>query len=357
VTSQDWLEKDFYATLGVAKNADAAAVKKAYRKLARQLHPDANPGDASAEERFKEVGEAYSVLSDAEQRQQYDAVRAMTGGGARFAAGPRGAGGGGAGGFEDLFSGLFGGGGAGGAGGGGARVRYAAPGGPGGGAGGGAGPINIEDILGGFGRSGGFGGPGGFGGAGGFGGGQPAARGPDIAAAVTLPFRQAVEGSAADIEVGGKKFTARLPAGVHDGQRIRLKGKGGPGARGGAPGDVIITVHVTAHPVFALDGHNLRVTVPVTFAEAALGARIEVPTFEGGSVAVKVPAGTPSGRVLRVKGRGVPAAKGAAGDLLVAVQVAVPQKLSGAAKEAVEAFRAATGDEDPRADLMDQARD
>ncbi|MDR1152800.1 MAG: DnaJ domain-containing protein [Bifidobacteriaceae bacterium] len=339
MAGQDWFEKDFYTTLGVPKDADAAAIKKAYRRLARKLHPDANPGDTASEERFKDVGEAYAVLSDPEQRQQYDAVRAMAGGGARFAAGPGGASG--ASGFEDLFSGMFGGG---------ARVRYSS---------GGAG-LNLDDLLGGLGGmggagGGGFGGPGGFGRAGsGFGGAGSSRSGRDIPASVTLPFRQATEGSTVSLKVGARTVNARIPAGVADGAKIRIKGKGEPSPSGGEPGDIILTVHVTPHPVFTLDGANLRLTVPVTFVEAALGARIDVPTLDGHKVSVKVPAGTPSGRILRVKGRGVATTK-TTGNLLVTVQVVVPAKLTGDAKAAVEAFREATASTDPRADLFRQA--
>jgi molecular chaperone DnaJ len=327
VTGQDWLEKDFYAVLGVPKDADAAAIKKAYRKLARQLHPDQNPGDAAAEARFKDIGEAYAVLSDPEQRQQYDQLRAMAGG-ARFTAGGR-PGAGGAQGFEDVFGGMFGG-----ANGPGGRVRYSTGGGGGGG---------FEDILGGLFGGGGFG----------------AQRGPqpgvDLTATTTLPFRTAAEGSTISLSVEGRTVNARIPAGVRDGQKIRLRGKGRPGDPGAPAGDLVITVHVEPHPVFTLDGSNLRVTVPVAFDEAALGATIDVPTLDGSTVRVKVPAGTPSGRTLRVKGKGVTTSSGT-GDLLVTVQVVVPQKLSAAAKEAVQAFGIATSGEDVRADLMAQAR-
>jgi len=328
VTGQDWIEKDFYAVLGVTKDADATAIKKAYRKLARQLHPDQNPGDAAAEARFKDIGEAYAVLSDPEQRQQYDQLRAMAGG-ARFTAGGRG---GGTAGFEDVFGGMFGGG----ANGPGGRVRYST---------GGAGGAGFEDILGGL-----------------FGGGGPgfgATRGPqpgaDLTASTTLPFRTAVEGSTISLSVEGRTVNARIPAGVRDGQKIRLRGKGRPGDPGAPAGDLVITVHVEPHPVFTLDGTNLRVTVPIAFDEAALGATIEVPALDGSTVRVKVPAGTPSGRTLRVKGKGVATSKGT-GDLLVNVQVVVPQKLSAAAKEAVQAFGIATSGQDVRADLMAQAR-
>ncbi|MBE9938824.1 MULTISPECIES: DnaJ C-terminal domain-containing protein [Cellulosimicrobium] len=328
MTGQDWMEKDFYAALGVPKDADDAAIKKAYRKLARKYHPDQNQGDASAEAKFKEIGEAYAVLSDPKEREQYDAIRAMAGGGARFSAGPGGAGGAG---FEDVFGGMFGGGG----GPGGTRVRYST---------GGQGAGGFEDILGSM-----------FGGGAGqqFGGPRPRA-GADLAAATTLPFRQAVEGSTVTFTVDGRTVTTRIPPGVRDGQKIRLRGKGRPGTAGGPDGDLVVTVHVTPHPVFSLDGDNLRITVPVTFPEAALGATIAVPTLDGSTVKVKVPAGTPSGRTLRVRGRGVKTAK-STGDLLVTVQVAVPQKLSKAAREAVETFAAETAGQDVRADLVRQA--
>lgn len=325
MTGQDWLEKDFYAVLGVTKDADAATIKKAYRKLARQLHPDQNPGDAGAEARFKDIGEAYAVLSDAEQRQQYDQLRAMAGG-ARFTAGGRG---GGTAGFDDMFGGMFGG-----ANGPGGRVRYAQ---------GGQGGAGFEDLLGGL-----------FGGGGGFGARGPQ-QGADLTATTTLPFRTAVEGSTISLSVEGRTVNARIPAGVRDGQKIRLRGKGRPGDAGAPPGDLVITVQVEPHPVFTLDGTHLRVTVPIAFDEAALGATIEVPALDGSTVRVKVPAGTPSGRILRVKGRGVATSRGT-GDLLVSVQVVVPQKLSPAAKEAVQAFGIATSGDDVRADLMAQAR-
>jgi molecular chaperone DnaJ len=325
VTGQDWLEKDFYAVLGVPKDADQATIKKAYRKLARKLHPDQNPGDAKAEAKFKDIGEAYSVLSDPEQRQQYDQLRAMAGG-ARFTAGSRAGGQGGAG-FEDLFGGLFGGG----AGSGGSRVRYSTGGG------------GFEDVLGGLFGGGGFGQP------------RGPRRGADLTASTTLPFRTAAEGSTVSLNVEGRTVNARIPAGVRDGQKIRLRGKGRPGDPGAEPGDLVITVSVTPHPVFSAEGANLRVTVPVAFDEAALGATIEVPTLDGSPVKVKVPAGTPSGRTLRVKGKGIATTKGV-GDLLVTVQVVVPQKLTPAAREAVQAFGIATSDQDVRAELMTRAR-
>ncbi|MFH5821689.1 DnaJ C-terminal domain-containing protein [Georgenia sp. AZ-5] len=329
MTGQDWLEKDFYATLGVAKDADADAIKKAYRKLARKYHPDQNPGDTAAEERFKSVGEAYAVLSDPEQRKQYDALRAMAGGGARFSAG---SGAGGTGGFEDLFGGMFGQGAPGGT-----RVRYSTQGPTSTGAGG------FEDIL-----SGMFGG-------GTFGSRRRPQRGADIAATTRLPFRQAVTGSTVQLTVDGRTVTTRIPPGVQDGQKIRIRGKGMPGANGGEPGDLIVTVHVEPHPVFSLDGKNLRITVPITFDEAALGATIDVPTLDGRTVKVKIPAGTPSGRTLRVRRKGLDLPMAPDGDLLVTVNVVVPNRLSSAAKAAVKAFADANAGANPREGLTELA--
>ncbi len=316
MTSQDWFNKDFYATLGVPKDASPADIKKAYRKLARDLHPDRHPDNAPAEKRFKEVGEAYGVLSDVKQRQQYDAIRAM-GGGARFQAG----GGGGAGGsqgFEDVFGGMFG------------------------GAGAGGGPTRgqgFEDILGGL-----------------FGGGR--SRGPmkgsDLAAATEVPFRDAAQGATVILGIDGQRVSTRLPVGVADGQKIRLRAKGRAGSNGGPAGDLILTVHVGKHPVFTVDGRNLRMNLPVSFDEAVLGATVEVPTLAGERVRVKIAPGTSSGATLRVKGKGL-AAKEGVGDLLVRVEVAVPSKVSKAAKEALQAFALETAADDPRAHLYDDA--
>jgi molecular chaperone DnaJ len=335
MTGQDWLEKDFYAALGVPKDADAAAIKKAYRKLARTYHPDHNAGDSAAEAKFKEIGEAYAVLSNAEQRQQYDALRAMAGGGARFSSGPGGAA---AGGFEDLFGGMFGG--AGSAGGGGQRVRYST--------GGGAGGPGIDDLLGNlFG-----GGGGGFGRSGGdFG----QAKGRDLTTSARLPFRQAVAGDTLNLVVDGTSTKVRIPAGVKDGQKLRIPGKGEPGINGGPPGDLVVTVSVEPHPVFGISGDNLTITVPITFPEAVDGAVVAVPTLDGGSVRLKVPAGTSSGARLRVKGKGVATRKGT-GDLIVTVEVAVPRNLSADARAALADFVRATDGEDPRVGLAEAAR-
>ena len=343
MASQDWFEKDFYAILGVPADADAAAVKKAYRKLARKLHPDQKPGDKAAEKRFKEIGEAYAVLSSPEERKQYDAIRSMSHGGARFTSG--GPGGSGAG-FEDVFSNLFGDG----AGGRGGNVRFNT-------GRGGAGQPNIEDLLGGmFGQQGGYSGGPGQQGYGGFGAPAGPRRGADVEARTTLSFRDAVEGSTVTLSTAdGSRITARIPVGVKDGQKIRLRGKGDPGDQGAPAGDLMLTVHVKPHSVFGRDGDNLTVDLPVTFAEAALGATVSVPTLSGDPVRVRIAPGTPNGRVLRVKGRGIPA-KHQTGDLLARVSVAVPQKLSGKAREAVEVLRAEEADADPRADVFAKAR-
>jgi molecular chaperone DnaJ len=335
MASQDWFEKDFYAILGVPADAEAAAIKKAYRKLARRLHPDQNPGDDAAEKRFKEIGEAYAVLSNPEERQQYDAIRSMSHGGARFTSGaPGGAGAG----FEDVFSNLFGGGG-----GRGGNVRFNT-------GRGGAGQANLEDLLGGmFGQQGEQG-------YGGFGAPAGPRRGADIEAHATLSFRDAVQGSTVTLSTAdGSRITARIPVGVKDGQKIRLRGKGNPGDQGAPAGDLMLTVQVGTHPVFGRDGDNLTVDLPITFAEAVLGATVSVPTLSGDPVKVRIAAGTPNGRVLRVKGRGI-VAKNHAGDLLAKVSVAIPQRLSDKAREAVEVLRVEEGDADPRADVLARAR-
>lgn len=356
MASQDWFEKDFYAVLGVASDADASTIKKAYRKLAREFHPDSKPGDAAAEKRFKEVGEAYAVLSDKEQRKQYDAIRAMRSGGPRFSAGGSGAEGAG---FEDIFSNLFGGGAAQGnpnfARGGGYPGGY--PGGsPGGGAYAGESP-DLEDLLSMFGQQAGQGGfgtrdrtSGGFGGAR-----RPPRKGRDVHASATMSFRQAVMGDTVRVGVGGTPITTRIPAGVKDGATIRLAGKGEPGLPAGAPaGDLLLKITVEPHPVFTRDGDNLVVDLPVTFAEAALGATVPVPTLDGSSVRVKIAPGTPSGRTLRVKGRGVPKKSGT-GDLLAKVQVQVPQRLDDDMRAAVETLQRADEGHDPRAEVFRKA--
>ncbi len=344
MSGQDWLDKDFYQVLGVSKDASAEDIKKAYRKKAKKLHPDRNPGDKQAEEQFKQVGEAYSVLNDPEERQKYDAIRAMGSGGARFAAGPGGPGGAGGAGFDDIFSAMFGGGQGG--------FSGARGGGPGGfnPAGGGPEP-DLDDLLRMFGQQGGAPG-GGFG----FGGGhgpRPSA-GQDIDARTKISFRQAALGTEVRLSVDGRTVTARIPAGVHDGQRIRLRGKGRPGHGGAPAGDLMLTLDVEPHPVWSADGADLRITVPVSFDEAVLGTTLTVPLLDGGTVGLKVPAGTPAGRTLRVRGKGLVTTK-RTGDLLVTVQVAVPTHVEGAARKAVEDLRDALADEDPRAGLAEAA--
>jgi molecular chaperone DnaJ len=308
MASQDWFDKDFYKILGVTKGVSEAELKKTYRKLSRQFHPDTNPGDAKAEARFKEISEAYSVLSDKDQRAEYDQMRAMGpgaragfggGAGGGFPGGFQGGGNFGGAGFEDVFANLFGGGG------------------------------------------GGFGGP------------RGPQRGQDLTTTQTLDFIDGVKGTTIKLSLrtGAEPTTIKIPAGVSDGQKIKIAGKGNPSPNGGPAGDLIITVTVKPHPVFTRDGNNIRVVVPITFAEAVLGATIQVPTLGGEPVKLKVAPGTPNGRVLRVKGRGVVTAK-AEGDLLATVEIAVPSHVSDKAKKALEEFDGFLPDEDPRADLL-----
>jgi molecular chaperone DnaJ len=372
VSTKDYLEKDYYKVLGVSKDASTDDIKKSFRKLARELHPDRNPGDDSARQRFKEVSEAYSVLSDADKRKEYDEARSLFGGGMFHrggGAGRPGEGGGpfdlsdllgnarqAGGGFTDLFGSLFGGG---------AQRRHTTM------------------------------------------------KGRDIEAEVSIGFAEAVFGTTLPLSLrtpglcdtchgsGAKPGTTprtcphcngrglvssnqgafsfsepcpecqgvgtvvdekcpechgngsvtkvrtlnvRLPAGVNDGQRIRIRGKGepGPNARAGTPGDLYVLVHVKPDELFARKGDDLTLTVPVTFAEAALGAELRLPTLDG-TVTLRVPPGTPSGRRLRVRGKGVPRPRGAgAGDLLVTVEIEMPTGLSEAARAALAEFSTAT---------------
>ncbi len=381
MSARDYVEKDYYAALGVPKDAPAADIKKAYRKLARKYHPDANSGDSAAEEKFKAVSEAYDVLSDATKRKEYDEARALFGSG-------------------------------------GFRMP---PGGGYGGPGGGNVTFDIGDLFGGAGGGGGLGDL--FGGL--FGGGRRGGtttaprRGADVDAEVTVSFNDAAAGLTLPLSISGphvcptcagsgakpgtatrvcpqcsgtgmstspqggfafaepcrncrgrgllvddpcatcsgtgqaittRTLRARIPAGVADGQRIRLKGKGEAGERGGPPGDLFVTVHVSKHDIFGRKADNLTLSLPVTFPEAVLGATVKVPTLDGGVVSVKIPPGTANGRVLRVRGKGVTRRDGTRGDLLVTVEVAVPHKLTDEAKSALEAYAAAQPD-DPRAHL------
>ncbi|MEP6598460.1 MAG: molecular chaperone DnaJ [Actinomycetota bacterium] len=383
MSTKDWLEKDYYAALGVTKNSSAGEIKKAYRKLARELHPDKKPGDAKAEARFKEVSEAYDVLSVDAKRKEYDEARSLFAGGA-FRGGFPGAGnspagatfdmsdvfgtaGGstmGGGGLGDIFGGLFTGGGTRGR----ARTQTPSP-----------------------------------------------SRGQDVTAEITLGFDEAVHGATLPLQLSGpgtcrtchgsgakpgttphtcptcngsgyisrnqgafgfsepcrdcqgtgqviddpcpgcggtgvttqtRTITVRVPSGVRQGARLRIPGKGVPGARGGPAGDLFVVVHVAAHELFGRSGDDLTLTVPVTFVEAALGTTLRVPTMDS-SVTLRVPPGTPSGRTMRVRGRGVAKRGGGAGDLLVTVEVAVPQAMTVEAREALSKYAAAQ-DDDPR---------
>ncbi|WP_210412362.1 DnaJ C-terminal domain-containing protein [Pseudarthrobacter sp. NIBRBAC000502772] len=322
MASQDWVDKDFYAILGIAKDASDADIKKAYRKLARQHHPDTNAGNAASEKKFKDISEAYSVLSDPDERQQYDAIRAM-GGGARFAPGGAGAANGG---FEDMFGGLFTG----------NAGRHS-----GGFSTAGGIPPEFADLFG-----GGFGAQPGFQ--------RTPQKGADRTASTTISFAGSIRGTSIGLrEPSGDVIDVRVPAGIKDGQKVRVRGKGQPGPAGN--GDLMVAVSVKPHEVYTRDGDNLRIHVPVTFPEAALGADIQVPTIDGETVKVRVPAGTPSGRTLRVKGHGVKTSK-VTGDLLVTIDVAVPKNLNKEAEAAVKAFAEATADADVREGLAAKAR-
>lgn len=388
MSTKDWLEKDYYKVLGVSSNAKPEEIKKAYRKLARENHPDANPGNAEAERRFKEVSEANDVLSDPARRKEYDDARKLFGGGGfRF---PRGGNTAGPTSMDDLFRNATGGG------------------------------ESFTDLFGGL-----------FNGAGrssrgSAGSGRGPRRGTDIEGEVTIDFVQSVKGVTVPIQMvseaaceachgtGAKAGTVprvcptcqgsgmqtstsggvfavtepctdcrgrgmivddpcpvcngsgrgrstrtmqvRIPAGVTDAQRIRLKGKGGAGENGGAAGDLYVVVHVRPHPVFGRKGDNLTLTAPVTFDEAALGAEIEVPTLDGPAVRIKIAPGTPNGRTLRVRGKGVTRRDGSHGDLLVTVEVVVPERLNQEAREALGSYAAAAGVTNPRQALFAKAR-
>lgn len=326
MSGEDWLQKDFYKVLGVSKDADEATIKKAYRKLARTWHPDQNKGNPEAEERFKEIGEAYTVLSNPEQRQQYDAIRAMGAGGFRGGAGGAGASGVN---FEDIF-GAFGGGNGG-------NVRFST-------SGSGAG-FNLDDILGAF---------------GGFGGGssrgsspyqQAPQKGEDLHASTRITLKQSLSGVNIKLAVSGKPMTVKVPKGIKDGQSVRLRGKGKASINGGSAGDLIVTIHVEEDPVYSREGNDLRMTLPVTFAEATLGANVELPLIDGSTVTVKVPAGSDSGRTLRLKGRGVATKKGT-GDLLATISVVVPKDLTPEQLDSIKSLADLLDQSDPRAELM-----
>jgi len=304
MAAKDLYEKDFYKVLGVDKKAGADEIKKKYRTLARELHPDKNKGDAAKEEKFKGISEAYEILSDAKKRAEYDEARSLyERGGFRAPMG----GGQQGGDFNDIF--------------------------------GGGNPQDIFANL--------------------FGGGRRGPRkGQDLQTEATITFRESIVGTHLDLRLAtdrgaAQNITARVPAGVNDGAKIRVKGKGAAGEAG--PGDLFIMLHVKPHPIFARKGENLTLTLPVTFAEAALGADIKVPTMSGDDVTVRIAPGTSNGRTLRVKGRGI--TKGATtGDLLVTVDVQVPQRVDGKALDALKAFAEETAHEDVRADLVAKAK-
>ena len=344
MSEQEWFSKDFYKVLGVDKTADKKAITKAYRKLARKWHPDQNPGDKAAEAKFKEIGEAYAVLSNDEDRKRYDAIRAMAGGGARFSAGS-----GGTGGFEDLFGAFVGGGGH--------NVRFQTSGMPGGGAG-------FEDIL-----SGLFGGSGGasarFGGdpyGSSFGGGHAPRSAPTpekggtVRAKLSISFRQALNGATLTIKVGGSPIKVRIPAGIKDGQKVRVKGHGKPGTNGGPAGDLEVAVTVKPHPVYSREGNDLVMELPVTVSEAILGCVVDVPMVDGNMATVKVPAGSSSGAEIRVRGGGVKSSK-ATGDLIARVAIRVPEKPSRELKKLAKELAQAEGDLDVRASLAEAAEE
>ncbi|SDT73312.1 molecular chaperone DnaJ [Actinoplanes derwentensis] len=392
MSSKDWLEKDFYALLGVNRSATPDEIKKAYRKLARDLHPDRNPDNKEAEEKFKAASEAYDVLADDKKRKEYDEMRSLFGSGA-FRRGARGPGGTQ---FDpsDLFGGFSGAAGAAGA-----DRRF-----------GGSGFSDIFSSI----FSGGQGQP----------GGGPARRGPqrgrDVETEVTLDFSQAVQGTTLPLTLrtpgacdtcrgsgakpgttprscskchgtglissnqgsfsfsepcrdcqgsgsivdekcpecrgsGGvtktRTINVRFPAGVADGQRIRLSGRGEPGDRGGAAGDLYVQVKVRPDELFGRNGDDLTLVVPITIAEAVLGTDLKVPTLDG-PVTLRVPPGTPSGRKLRARGKGVLRKEGQAGDLIVTVEVQIPSGVSGEAKDALENFAKLTPP--PARDRLDE---
>jgi molecular chaperone DnaJ len=304
MAAKDLYEKDFYKTLGVDKKAAADDIKKKYRALARDLHPDKTKGDAAKEDKFKAVSEAYEILSDEKKRAEYDEARSLyERGGFRP---PQG------GGQGADFSEMFGGG-------------------------------NPQDIFANL-----------------FGGG--ARRGPrkgqDLQTEATISFRESVFGTTLDLRLAtdrglAQNISARVPIGVHDGAKIRVKGKGAAGEAG--PGDLFILLTVKPHPIFSRAGENLTLNLPVTFTEATLGADIKVPTLSGDDVTVRIAPGTSNGRTLRVKGRGI--VKGSTtGDLLVTIQVQVPQRVDEKAAEALKQFAEATAAEDVRSDFVKKAK-
>jgi molecular chaperone DnaJ len=403
VSTKDWIDKDYYKVLGVKKDATADEIKKAYRTLARKHHPDKNPDNAAAEATFKQVSEAYDVLSDPKTRKEYDEARTLFGSGGFRVPGGGGPGGGPGGvNLDDLLAQM--------------RQQGGGTGGPGGAGTSGLGGM-FGDVLGGlFNRGGTAGGPRATT--------RSPRRGADIESEATIGFVEALDGVTVQLRLttdepctacsgtgakagtsprlcptcdgqgqvlrsgGGfalpepcrecrgrgmvvddpcpncsgsgraraaRPVSARIPPGVTDGARIRLKGKGAAGEFGGPPGDLFIVVHVSPDPVFARTGDNVTVTVPVTFTEAALGADVPVPLPRGGTVTLKLPPGTANGRTFRVRGRGATRRDGTNGDLLATVEVVVPRNLPDSAREALTAFAQAAAEPDPRAGLLASA--
>ncbi|MFT8705523.1 DnaJ C-terminal domain-containing protein [Bifidobacterium aquikefiricola] len=326
MAENEWLNKDFYSVLGISKDASAEEITKAYRKLARKYHPDLNK-TAEAEERFKDISEAYDVLNNKEQRQKYDAIRQFGMGGARFSGGS-GQGGFSADSFQDMFGTMFGNGG-----GNGGNVRFTTS--------GGGQQGDFSDIFSAFG-----GGPGhrraGFTGSA-YDQARPATptAGKDLKSDITLTFRQAVKGATVSLSAAGSKFKTHVPAGVHDGQRIRLAGKGAAGKNGGSRGDLYLSVHVRTDPKFSLEGRDIVMPLPVTVTEAAFGAKVEALDFDGESVTFKLPSGSSAGDAVRIKGRGVQSRRGN-GDLLAKIEIRMPGRLSIAQKKALKEFEKAS---------------
>ena len=322
MASENWLNQDFYKVLGVSESASDADIKKAYRKLARKYHPDQHPGDETAEKKFKEVAEAYDVLSDKKQREEYDQIRKY---GAAGFAGAQGFPGGASG-----FPGGFGGAGF--------------PGGAGGFSAGGQ-NINIEDLLGGMFGGGGFGGGGGFQ--------QAPRRGADAEASVRISFKDSFTGTSRTLgRHDGSETTIRIPAGVKSGQKLKLRGKGQPGP--GGAGDLIVHVTVDAHPVFTRDGDDVVVRIPVSLQEAVQGTILEVPTPDAKTVKMRLKPGFTAGNKLRAKGKGFTTKK-ATGNLIVIPEVQVPADLSDEAQQAFDAFIALAGQGNVREEFSRKA--
>jgi DnaJ-class molecular chaperone len=312
------MPQDLYDVLGVSRNASEAEITKAYRKLARQYHPDRNPGDKQAEAKFKEIQDAYDILSDKAKRAQYD----------RFGfVGPEGGMPGGEGGGPYTFR--WGGGGPGGF----QQMD----------------PEQMEEILQMFGGAGELGGLGDLFGRRGRAAGARNRRAPrpsggpapaePTAADVTIPFETAAAGGSVTLGVNGKEISVKVPAGIEEGKTLRLAGQGAGGA------DLLLKIHIAPHPYFRREGSNLILEVPLSVAEAVLGTRVEVPTLDGTRLTVKVPPGTSSGSRLRLRGKGI---KG--GDQFIEVKVVVPAPKDARSRELIEEF-ARLNPQDPRAGL------